>query len=567
MKLVSEPAIADKIHKMQQRVRWQDPVILERGVDQTRFMLADNQPEQSEFSFLVVGDSGSGSHRGHNPQRQVAEMMLPHHQECSFMLHTGDVIYLVGSSEYYRQNFITPYREFLVGGEDYRNIAYEKMRFKLPILPVLGNHDYYDLPLLINFVALTTLPLRRLLKSKLDLDIGRHGSRTGEAYAKAFLDYLQRFKFPGDLQRHLDSHYTAKTETGYCLKYQPGEFTRLPNRYYTFRYRGVDFFALDSNTFNEPLPLPDTQAGAAQREKLNLQRRQLEQEKLTLMEKLAQLAPEISRESESHDDLHNQISQIEEIIVDIDKQLDTNPNPETDTEQLQWLQDRLIDSWNNPEVRGRILYFHHPPYVTEATKWQQGQTLAVRDRLRRVFDAVAAQTDSSRNGRSVVDLVLNGHAHCFEHLQTLNTGHADSGIDWIVCGGSGFSLRRQRQEGTDLYELDPIRTNANPEIYTGDFYTSKLNASNSDTDKFDTGTGELERDKIIARSHLFIGRNGHGSHKRRPYSFVRIDVKDGSPLQLIVRPFIVERYQRQWFNYEIKSFVVGNGKHLNGFNP
>jgi hypothetical protein len=35
LKLVAEPAIADKIRKMEQRVRWQDPLILEQGIDQT----------------------------------------------------------------------------------------------------------------------------------------------------------------------------------------------------------------------------------------------------------------------------------------------------------------------------------------------------------------------------------------------------------------------------------------------------------------------------------------------------------------------------------------------------
>ncbi|WP_016871554.1 hypothetical protein [Fischerella thermalis] len=62
MKFVSEPAIADKIRKMNQRVKWQDPLVVQRGIDQTRLMLDDGRDEESEFSFLVVGDSGTGSH-------------------------------------------------------------------------------------------------------------------------------------------------------------------------------------------------------------------------------------------------------------------------------------------------------------------------------------------------------------------------------------------------------------------------------------------------------------------------------------------------------------------------
>ncbi|WP_414516676.1 metallophosphoesterase family protein [Nostoc sp. PCC 9305] len=516
MKLVSDPAIAKKIRKMNQRVRWQDPLIVERDIDQTRLVLEDGQTDNSEFSFLVVGDSGSGRHRGHNPQRQVAELMLPHHNESRFMLHMGDVIYLVGSSEYYQQNFIQPYREFISGIEHRKRIAYDQMVFKLPIFPVPGNHDYYNLPILLSLASLTTLPIRHLLRSRLDLDVGLHGSGCGDAYAKAFLDYLKAFQLPEELANHLDRHYTAKTDTGRCLSYQPGQFTRLPNRYYTFRYGGIDFFALDSNTFNDPPPLPKTKKGNADRKLLEKRREDFEREKQEIIETSAKLRPENPNEADQLDDFHAKLSQIEEIIVDIDKQLATNKTTLTDIEQLDWLKQRLIESWNNPEVRGRIIYFHHPPYVTEATKWEQAQTLIVRDRLRGVLDAVAKEIGSLNQGRPLVDLVLNGHAHCLEHLETMDTGHADSHIHWIVCGGSGFSLRRQRIEGADL----------------------------------------MEENRLVARSHLFIGRNGQGSQKRRPYSGLRIDVKgDGQP-KFIVRPLVAEWYQRQWHNRELEPLII-----------
>jgi len=516
LKLVSDPAIADKIRKMNQRVRWQDPVILERGIDQTQLVLDDGSSDNPEFSFLVVGDSGSGGHRGHNPQRQIAELMQPHQQECRFMLHTGDVIYLVGSKEYYQENFIKPYREFLVGGEHPKRIAYDRMVFKQPILPVPGNHDYYDLPLVFGLVSFATMPLRRLLRSKLDLDVGAHGSWQGDAYAKAFLDYLKAFMLPGDLARHLDEHYTAKTDTGRCLRYEPGRFTRLPNRYYTFRYGGIDFFALDSNTFNDPPPLPATKEGDAERKQLEVRRDDLEQQKMQFMEQSANLNPDNPSEAEQLDDMQQRVSQIEEIIVDIDKQLATDEKTVTDIEQLEWLKQRLIESWHTAEVRGRVIYFHHPPYVTEATKWQQAQTLAVRNRLREVLNAVAKVVGSKTGGRPLVDLVLNGHAHCLEHLETMDTGGGDSHIHSIVCGGSGYSLRRQRIEGADL----------------------------------------MENQKLVAHSHLFIGRNGQGSQKRRPYSCVRIDVKGDRHPKFIVRPLIAEWYQRQWHNYEVEPFTI-----------
>jgi hypothetical protein len=120
--------------------------------------------------------------------------------------------------------------------------------------------------------------------------------------------------------------------------------------------------------------------------------------------------------------------------------------------------------------------------------------------------------------------VLNGHAHCLEHIRTLETGHGDANINWLVCGGSGYSLRRQREEGAELTE-----------------------SFNVDDDK---------QERLVARSHLYIGRNGHGSQKRRPYSFLKIDVRSGSPPQFVVHPFVTERFQYQWSSYELSPFKL-----------
>jgi hypothetical protein len=161
-----------------------------------------------------------------------------------------------------------------------------------------------------------------------------------------------------------------------------------------------------------------------------------------------------------------------------------------------------------------VVYFHHPPYVTEASKWYQAQTLAVRYRLRDVFNQVAAVIDTQ--GRGIVDLVLHGHAHCFEYLRTTDTGHADSKMNWIICGGSGYSLRRQRAEGADLYEDE----------------------------------------RLVAKSQLFVGREGRGSHKRRPYSFLRIDVTADEPVKFVVRPFVSEWRMHQWHDRALEPFVI-----------
>lgn len=522
MKFVSDPLISTKIRKMKERVRWQDSLIMKRGIDQTSFVLDDANSDNPQFSFLVVGDSGTGPNRHHNPQRQVAEQMLAHKEACRFTLHTGDVIYLVGSSEYYLQNFIEPYREFLVGGENPQQIAYDRMVFTNPILPVPGNHDYYDLPLAYGLLAQLTLPLSKFLRLQLDFDVGRHGSKQGNAYAQAFLDYLKALS-PDALNQHLDRHYTAKTATGYCLRYQPGHFTRLPNRYYTFRYGGIDFFALDSNTFNAPIPLPTNRRGDASRRRLAKQQADLEQQKRQLLEASVQFNPSDPASAEHLDDVRTKLEQIEELELDIEKQLTADTKTEVDTEQLNWLQQRLIESWHHSGVRGRVIYFHHPPYVTEATKWHQGQTFAVRHRLRQVLDAVAEAVGEQTKGQPLVDLVLNGHAHCLEYLRTENTGHADSYVNWIVCGGSGYSLRRQKAEGPNLMEFA------------------------EDVD---------DESRLVARSHLFIGRNGHGLQKRRPYSFLRIDVQEGQPPKFVIRPFIAERFQGIWNYRQVDPFVI-----------
>jgi hypothetical protein len=525
MDYIFDPPIPVKIQKMKERVRWLHPSLVQRQIDQASLVLDDGNSDNPEFSFMVMGDTGSKPSYGQHPQRLVAELMLTQRDECRFILHTGDVIYVVGSHEYYPKNFIEPYREFLVGGENYQNISYDRMTFSTPILPVLGNHDYYDVPFMYGLIAGTTLPLRRLFRYK-DIEIGWHGSYQGNAYARAFLDYLKHYP-PGEkLERHLDSHYTAKTDTGRCLRYEPGKFTRLPNRYYTFRYGGIDFFALDSNTFNAPPPLPTTKEGDIERRKLEKRRHEIEQEETQILEACARLNPDNAKEAEQLDALKSKLYQIDEVKIDIEKQLESHQAPPVDFEQLNWLKQRLIASWNTQEVRGRVVYFHHPPYVTEASKWNQSQTLAVRHRLRWVFDSVAETVGSLTKGRPIVDLILNGHAHCLEYLRTTNTGHGDSHIHCIVAGGSGRRPRRQRDEGAELMET------------------------------FEETTGSETRK--IADSLLFVGRKGYDDSKLLPYSFVRIDVREGPPVKFIVRPFVTERFQGKWYNRELDSFSIGN---------
>lgn len=525
MASILDPPIPQKISKMKERVRWRHPAIIQRHIDQTRLYIDDAGSEDNAFAFLVIGDSGSGPHTDHHPQRRIAEQMLPHLSDCRFLLHTGDVVYRVGSSEQYPDNFIKPYREWLKGGHQPEKIAYDRMVFTFPFLPVPGNHDYYNLPWVYSLLMRFTRPVSRALRMKLEPNVGRHGSRVGDVYARAFLDYLKDMP-PNQLEKHLDSHYFSLGQGQRGLWYQPGKFTRVPNRYYRFTYGGIDFFALDATTFNAPSPLPRNQDGEHYRQFLMNQKEQITNQMQQVIIEAEPLQATDPHATERLDDLQAKIEQLEEMLLDIDKQMSANSFTAVDMEQLLWLKEGLVESWRNPQVRGRILYFHYPPYVSEATKADQGQTLAVRHHLRWVLDQVAASLGHSPEGRPLVDLVLNGHAHCLEYLRTGDTGHADSHMNWIVCGGSGLSLRRQQSEGAELYEVFP-----------------------------EEGTSAGEK-RLVAKSQMYVGLTGHKTERRRPYSFLRIEVQSGEIPRFVIRPYISERYHQEWQDYALEPLVL-----------
>lgn len=532
---------------MKARVRWASSPVNELNIDQTQLQLEGELSNGADFSFLVLGDSGSRFHRSDHPQRRVAEAMLEHRDDCAFILHTGDVVYLVGSREQYPRNFIEPYREFLVGGEQPQQIAYDRMVFRLPFLPVPGNHDYYDLPLAFGLISQLSWPLRQLLGHRFQPDIGWHGSFQGDAYARAFLDFLIQYD-DTRLRQHLEKNYlphrtvqdtleasdqeAMKQDSFRCLYYRPGQFTRLPNRYYQFRQGGIDFFALDSNTFNAPLPMDKMVTGENNRLPLIAHRDRLISQKQILLRKTLRLTTTQAEETDDLEDCYTELEQIEEQLRDLHKQLSKPEQaPSVDQEQLDWLVERLIASWQDSQARGRVLYFHHPPYVTETTKWNQGQTFAVRHHLRQVLDRVERALGSQAGDRAWVDLVINGHAHCLEYLQTGETGHGDRNIHWLICGGSGFSLRRQRSQGSELTELRG---------------------------------GEA---KTVAQSHLFVGRSGRGQHRHRPYSFARIDVS-GSDTQAIyhIRPQVVEHFEHRWSYKALPPIMIDSSQSRSNFN-
>ncbi|MEL6903747.1 MAG: metallophosphoesterase, partial [Cyanobacteria bacterium J06606_4] len=130
----------------------------------------------------------------------------------------------------------------------------------------LGNHDYYDLSMAGGLLSKALSPLRRLLRKRINLDVGWHGSYQGEGFAKAFLDCLEAVG-SAQLSAHIKRHYPPKANIGRCLRYEPGVFTRLPNRYYTFRRGGIDFLRWIATHLTHRSPYPKQKRAASKGKK------------------------------------------------------------------------------------------------------------------------------------------------------------------------------------------------------------------------------------------------------------------------------------------------------------
>lgn len=204
-------------------------------------LLLPPPPDPQHFSFLALGDTGDSEAQaaGRSPQDAVAACMaedaaLPGSAGAArLVLHTGDVIYMTGERRLYDRNFRRPYAPFLTADS-----TVEDLTFRLPFLPVPGNHDYYDLSRWARMLSLTPglgEGVRAIARELFAYSLSVGGSDQGRAYMESFI-----------------SANGASLEQP--LPYVPGELTRLPNRYYRFTYGSVDFFALDSNTLEAPPP-------------------------------------------------------------------------------------------------------------------------------------------------------------------------------------------------------------------------------------------------------------------------------------------------------------------------
>jgi hypothetical protein len=203
-------------------------------------LLLPQPADPDHFQFLVIGDTGDSEASGpdESPQDAVARFLaadaaLPaSNGRGELVLHLGDVIYMTGERRLYDRNFRRPYAPFLTPESTARNLV-----FRLPFLPVPGNHDYYDLTRWARILSRTPglgEGIRTIARELFSYSLSVGGSDQGRAFMESFIHPVENGLDP--------------------VRYLPGLRTRLPNRYYHFRYGSVDFFALDTNTLEAPLP-------------------------------------------------------------------------------------------------------------------------------------------------------------------------------------------------------------------------------------------------------------------------------------------------------------------------
>lgn len=396
--------------RLLRQVNWQHPKIIQGNIDQTELVIADAPTTAMPFSFGVIGDTDPGSSETQSMASEAfAEQLVQQLRESRFLLHTGDVAYPVGSYESYLNGFLRPYRALLSSLPERCTYRSDAIVFKRPLLPVPGNHDCADLPKM----ARWRHNLLRFLSDRLrhlNIDIGCYGGYGGEAYGQTFLDDLYKLS-EEQLTTHLATRYDATSSisnrtatargsdhSSYCLSYQPEKFTRLPNRYYRFRYGGVDFFALDSNTWNG------------------------------------------SPEAAEFD--HEQLSWLEQGLIaslqtpsTFGRIIYLHHSPYT-TEETRWQQSETL--WVRRHLRS----------VLNRVAARLNRTVLEDPKTNEI-----SLNDSVALAPPLVDLIVSGHAHCLEYVRTTNTGHADAHLDWIVCGGSGASPRRRRSNNSaDILE-------------------------------------------------------------------------------------------------------------------
>lgn len=101
--------------------------------------------------------------------------------------------------------------------------------------------------------------------------------------------------------------------------------------------------------------------------------------------------------------------------------------------QIQWLDQELAATNSDPNIREIIVAYHRPTYTLS----KHGvSNLSQRENLH------------SRFIEHGVRLVLNGHAHCFEHFEV-------EGVNYIVDGGGGALLYDPDEDKDEIEAMRP----------------------------------------------------------------------------------------------------------------
>ena len=384
-----------------------------------------NETRQDGFSFLVLGDAGSKGSR-HRIKYDVADYMAEE-ENIDLILHTGDVVYLSGSKEGYKDRFIKAYHHWLLNGENHK---YKNMVFTKPFLPVYGNHDYFDLANAIPIPIIGKI-LGRLIGEVLD-EVGT-GSKNGRVFERAFV-----------------SSKLSKLKDG-ALPYETGTNTRVPNRYYWFTHGPCAFYALDSNTLDcikdptvkrrEELTLRLQSA----RNRADMRRNQYELLRRHIDEGGVQENIEGISLEEVEATLYEiviDLSDAEQDIAMLEKYLNAR-RKDYDRAQLKWFTKVL--KHEDAQGKWKIVFMHHPLYSSDGSHTDDPESEGLRENLRALL---------VENG---VHLVISGHSHCFEWLKRALPAEGENDplavleqkICYLVSGGGGRELRKS------ILEEDP----------------------------------------------------------------------------------------------------------------
>ena len=358
------------------------------------------------FTFLALGDSGMGD-EDEKAKYHVGERMGA--EQTDFVLHLGDVVYDDGAKEGYEDKVIRPYAKWLKKSHKHK---YNDMWFTTPFLPIYGNHDYYDLSEVpLGGVAES---LNRFLRSiGVGFDIGS-GSKDGRVFEKAFIN-MDKARVKNGMLR-----YDMTSSRG----------TRVPNRYYWFTYGNCAFYALDSNTLDNIAP--DTSNSPIDRKRLQERMDQVENRKRDVEREIKLIRelhekPGIPNEV-AGTNLRGAFDELGELYKEetlLDKHLGP-PRGGFDRAQFDWFERVLHHA--EAKDKWKIVFLHHPLYSSDVSHVDDVQSIGIRHNLREVL------------ATSGVNLVIAGHSHCFEWLQSRpHSGESweakERKICYVVSGG------------------------------------------------------------------------------------------------------------------------------------